>query len=1010
MFKKTLISLAVASSLGLTGCFSGSNSGGNDNPKPQYADTDALADRTFPFFAPGASRLPIPNDLIFRSDDEDTSFSEADGTFEVDNTSPPVTAALNQLSGASTVAPIVIQTNGLLDESEDNVKIGKNVHLIELAYASGDPVQGLGNGEPPTLAIGLPDGAGMPKVRAEVVTLDGTSAIRILPLEPLKPGKRYVVVVTNDVKDINGDPIIQDPSYSNLTAEGTAENPGAGLPSQDLLPVRTLINSLWEPLALKYAEAIGQPLSEDQIALSYSFTTSKDTDVLRYIAEPGTWFSDQVRNFIAVSAAVKTQKSSQGSADYSTIKKAVDTAVAKFPASLGLEPAETPQELAEILGGACGTVQGQNAIDCLGIALATKFKEGLPTPTAADRAGTIALDPVPRGAAQVSLLAASVLEDPRSVYAIEGTITLPNYLGNSPADLVGATEQGEMLGNWEADDQLASQISGLLQKVGAPALPHANPDQTETTAVNYIFPFPKQNADQPNIEAPILVLYPSDPSNVKGIVSFQHGITTDRSTALTFGTALAEQGYVVAAIDHPLHGVSPFSIEQQGELAGLLIGAAVLDALGADAITDLPEEQQPIAKGAILTLAPEALAALQQDEDNQVSYFVTKAKEYEDASGISGVITGTTAEEQQTFAGTVTSLLNSVENAGSQIPGLAPRYEETTPEEKVLVERHFGLFPGSDGKADSMVFDPSKPVGAEENGRFFINLSNFLKTRDNLRQSVLDQMNLRASLASLELPFPDGQGGVKKVDVSSGQDVYFAGHSLGGITGVSLIDALNTDALEFPGVGKVTFVNSSNPAQSTFSAENNIQASSLLTPGGGIVRLLENSDSFAPIVLGGLFDKARLEQGDSSLEAFLNVAQATVDSADPINFIGQSTTDTLISVVIGDTVIPNAADAELWADSLSADAYDPSPLSGTLTDVPYPVDSFPAPLAGTVPLIELGSDAVMSMSYAPEVFDGVEHGTPVDPTSSQDAFGGMVCSTLITFGSNSLPSYCPQQE
>src|SRR5690554_6827283 len=198
MFKKTLISLAVASSLGLTGCFDSGSDTKNANPNPKYTDP-AVDGKTWPLFNPATGNVPLPNDFIFRQDNVETDFSEADGTFEVDNTSPPVTAALNQLSGASTVAPIVLQTNGILDK--DSVKAGETVHLIELAYASGDPVQGLGNREAPApvlplaLALGVdPEEAlgNRPKIRAEVEELGGASAIRIVPLEPLKPQTRYI--------------------------------------------------------------------------------------------------------------------------------------------------------------------------------------------------------------------------------------------------------------------------------------------------------------------------------------------------------------------------------------------------------------------------------------------------------------------------------------------------------------------------------------------------------------------------------------------------------------------------------------------------------------------------------------------------------------------------------------------------------------------------------------------------------------------------------------------------
>ncbi|MCS5572563.1 MAG: hypothetical protein NZ789_06470, partial [Pseudomonadales bacterium] len=130
MFKKTLISLAVASSLGLTGCFSGSNSGGNDNPKPQYAG-DAL-NTTYPLFNPAKRQIPTPTDLSFSG--------SLDGTFKLDLTadSSPVEIALDSLSGASTVDPITIKTSGQIDKS--SLKPNQNIFLIPVKYASGDPI------------------------------------------------------------------------------------------------------------------------------------------------------------------------------------------------------------------------------------------------------------------------------------------------------------------------------------------------------------------------------------------------------------------------------------------------------------------------------------------------------------------------------------------------------------------------------------------------------------------------------------------------------------------------------------------------------------------------------------------------------------------------------------------------------------------------------------------------------------------------------------------------------
>src|SRR5690554_4180993 len=554
MFKKTLISLAVASSLGLTGCFDSGSDTKNANPDPKYTDP-AIDGKTWPIFNPATSQLPLPNDLIFDGE-------QGDGTFGVADSTPPVTTALNELSGASTVAPAVIQTNGQLDP--ETVVYGETVHLIELSYASGDPVQALSIGEPPTL--GLAETGTPVLARADVETLSGTSAIRILPLEPLKPRKRYVVLVTTGVKDINGDAIVQDPVYSNITAEGTADNPNAGLLSSALAPVRTLVNNLWEPMALAYANAAGTPITADQIALTYAFTTSNDEKVLQYIAEPAAWFEDQLETFVKVSAA--KQAVAGGAKDHASVKAVVDGAYAAFP-NIPLGDTTAVDALADLYGTGAPcepavAAGGDAAIDCAAVALASKFAAAkvLPTPTALNRSAEDFTLGAPAPVGLVSALASEVLKPFGSplVLAAQVTVKLPDYLGTSAADLITKS--------CVADSTLASTLNTAFEGAGI-SIPQA--DSSKSTAVNYIFPFPKKQAD---VEAPVLVLYPAA-ATLKGVVMFQHGITTDRSTALTIGSAMAANGYAVVAIDQPLHGVAPFDLAAQQDWASTLLTAGI---------------------------------------------------------------------------------------------------------------------------------------------------------------------------------------------------------------------------------------------------------------------------------------------------------------------------------------------------------------------------------------------------------------------------------------------------
>src|SRR5690554_1424647 len=929
MFKKTLISLAVASSLGLTGCFDSGSDTKNANPNPNYTDP-AVDGKTWPIFNPATSQVPLPNDLIFDSE-------QGDGTFGLADSSPPVTTALNELSGASTVAPAVIQTNGQLDA--DTVVYGQTVHLIELSYASGDPVRALSIGEPPTLAIADPANPSAPVLaRADVETLDGASAIRILPLEPLNPHRRYVVLVTTGVKDIHGDPIIQDPVYANITAEGTADNPAAGLLSSALAPVRTLVNNLWEPLAMAYANAVGTPVTPDQIALTYAFTTSNDEKVLQYIAEPAAWFEDQLETFVKVSAAASAVQG--GATDYASVKAVVDGAYAQFP-NIPLGETTAVDALAALYGAGAPcepavAAGGEAAIDCAAVALASNFANAglLPTPTALNRSAADFTLGAPAPVGLVSALASQVLapiSSAETVLAAQGTVKLPYYLGTSGADLVTRS--------WVADNTLASALNTAFEGAGL-VIPQADP--TRSTAVNYVFPFPKKQAD---VDVPVLVLYPATPT-LKGVVMFQHGITTDRSTALTIGSAMAANGYAVVAIDQPLHGIAPVNPAVQQGLASTLLDAG-------------------IDQGLPLTNDAGTVSAL-VDGTLNLGFVMTATGESDPAVAqgiIDTVLSGGTSTDPGLDAAIqfIASAQNTVANAGSTIPGLAAQDGN---------ERHFGFYAAQPGV-------PSPMTATEGDfGSLFINLTNFLNTRDNLRQSAVDQMNLRASLAGLALPLPGGAS----VTIAPTTPVLFVGHSLGTITGTPFVAAVNADQLP-------NTLTDGTPAGTLPSAFNNIAGAAMLTPGGGVVRMLENSSTFALRILPGLQQAAGLTQGDANLETYFNVFQAAIDTADPINFADNianlaNPLELALVEVIDDAVIPNSADA-VWGGA---------PLTGTLTSadgsITLSVNSFNAPLAGSQPLALTGTPVT--------TINKGTHSGPVSPLD--EAFGEFVLETLTLLG------------
>ena len=227
-------------------------------------------------------------------------------------------------------------------------------------------------------------------------------------------------------------------------------------------------------------------------------------------------------------------------------------------------------------------------------------------------------------------------------------------------------------------------------------------------------------------------------------------------------------------------------------------------------------------------------------------------------------------------------------------------------------ERTFGIdvvnndtgAPGADGVEDS-------------SGTHFYNLQNLANSRDNLRQAVADLMILSNSL-----------GSASGIALNVG-DKSFVGHSLGGIVGTTLL-----------------------------SYDTSFTAGTLAMPGGGIAQLLANSQSFGPVINGGLA-AAGIETGSAQYNQFLAAAQTMVDSGDPINHatsLAANGTAIHLIEVIGDAVIPNSVAT--------------APLSGT------------EPLAAFLGLTAIDSSAAGGALVR---FSAGDHGSIIRPDASPAA-------------------------
>lgn len=296
------------------------------------------------------------------------------------------------------------------------------------------------------------------------------------------------------------------------------------------------------------------------------------------------------------------------------------------------------------------------------------------------------------------------------------------------------------------------------------------------------------------------------------------------------------------------------------------------------------------------------------------------------------------------------------------------------------VERHFNQVMGATGTPTAMNLAVNSTDGS---GSLFINLKNFANSRDNMRQAVMDLLNLNASLASISALNLDGASAATDFDLTK---VYVVGASLGGIIGGTFAAvnqlAYAADAKVYQGLALA-----SSPAAPLFAPKlTPVKALAVSGAGSQVSRILENSQYFSPTILGGLA-AAGVTQGTSNYEKFMYVIQAAVDGGDIVNFASILNNGTV--PVAGfdtdgdgndnDVLTENGLDVKLLAQrivGLPSDATElasdlavlagigdttTDPVSKFIADkvVPnnaHPValgSAIPAPLAGTDPLTRL---------------------------------------------------------
>lgn len=277
-----LLPSLVVSSLALIGCGGGSDT----ETAPAPSGPDAYVVGTYPRFDPIVSDVPFNTDLVF------AAAATSDGTANLGAATDPVRATINQLDGFSTSAFFDI----LLSDSVNpaTALASKSVFLIELNTGGKDALN-------PANVVGV---VGPANYDVVVVSQDGgnNNVIRIRPTKPLKSKAKYLVFITDDVKNASGASLTRSWTYNAL------RDPNYGALSA-LLPVRTAILG-WETLASGFLSAVsgGQltaAAAKEKLVLTYTFTTSDPITPLVAMASPRAAIaSTQIAAGAAPSAAV----------------------------------------------------------------------------------------------------------------------------------------------------------------------------------------------------------------------------------------------------------------------------------------------------------------------------------------------------------------------------------------------------------------------------------------------------------------------------------------------------------------------------------------------------------------------------------------------------------------------------------------------------------------------------------------------------------------------------------
>jgi Pla-1/cef family extracellular lipase len=576
--KKTLLSIAIITLLGLSAC-------GGDLPA-DVTVTDKTQEVVLeePFarvvFNPATADLNIPNDFLMIPSGNFFDFTlNTEGAEEFDPANPLHT--LSALDGWSAHMPFAIRISLPADLDVDGASVsGSSIRIFEATQAlegSSATCQALAG------AIGAP---GVPCELGEELAYGidfvasytaGSGAISVVPLKPMKSSQGHMLVVTEELKSTDGRAVKGSITWE-LARQDITTN---ALGSADLLQLQGLVNSLVNVL-----EPAG--LATDDVSYAAYFSTQSTEDSLNTVKQ---------LNIAPYALALQT-----------ALESGADLATAN-----GVALQYLPTITTELTSGADTVFENFASLLLSAEQIAGLTAVGLNT---CDGLIAAVMDPSSALNATASVTFASVGSFCTSTI-VEGEVKLPYYSSTTTpsndwwraactsgatvqslgAEIVTGLIQAGQVGPNNEHCQVAS--GGTLFDLDLSSLGMTDPrnitkfnpipilqgrqvddestlyNEAGTEAVRVQFTVPDESVIA-IISAATGGAVPALTKPAQGwpVLVFQHGLGQSNGNALLVASALAMAGYATAAIDHPLHGARTITIGEVTYDSGSFFPAA----------------------------------------------------------------------------------------------------------------------------------------------------------------------------------------------------------------------------------------------------------------------------------------------------------------------------------------------------------------------------------------------------------------------------------------------------